>query len=114
MFLVGTPALARQGRHSDSAGNPPRAPGHARQHPHSGPSRKPSGQGGVFVDRRAPSGAGPSPGRERRQFTNSHEELSPEAADLARAIDAYKLRNRRRFINYEEMLGVIKGLGYHL
>jgi hypothetical protein len=39
--------------------------------------------------------------------------LSPEAAELARAIDGYKLRHRRRFVTYEEMLAVIKMLGYH-
>jgi len=50
---------------------------------------------------------------ERRQFGNSHEGLSPEAAELARAIDQYKLLHRRRFITFEEMLGVIKSLGYH-
>lgn len=60
--------------------------------------------------RRNPSGA---PGRERRQFANSYTELSPEASELARAIDGYKLQNRRRFITYEEMLGVIRALGYH-
>jgi len=38
--------------------------------------------------------------------------LSSEAADLANAIDQYKLHHRRRFINYEEMLMVIKSLGY--
>jgi hypothetical protein len=65
-----------------------------------------------FVDRRnhiSPAGA---PQRERRQFTNSHEELSPEARDLAQAIDSYKLMHRRRFITYEEMLSVIKSIGY--
>jgi hypothetical protein len=64
-----------------------------------------------FVDRRSPLPAD-SPIRERRQFTNSHEELSPEAAELARAIDGYKLMHRRRFIDFEEMLAVIKSLGY--
>ena len=34
------------------------------------------------------------------------------AQELARAIDGYKLRHRRRFITYEEMLSVIKSLGY--
>jgi hypothetical protein len=64
-----------------------------------------------FVDRRNPL-ADDSPYRERRQFSNSHEELTPDAAELARAIDGYKLMHRRRFINFEEMLGVIKSLGY--
>ena len=67
----------------------------------------------TFVDRReAAVGQSPSVG-ERRQFANSHEELSPEAQELAYAIDGYKLRHRRRFITYEEMLSVITSLGYH-
>lgn len=66
-----------------------------------------------FVDRRNyEGGAIAQPSRERRQFTNSHDELSPEARELARAIDEYKLLHRRRFITYEEMLGVVKELGY--
>ena len=32
--------------------------------------------------------------------------------DLAQAIDSYKLMHRRRFITYEELLGVIESLGY--
>ena len=64
-----------------------------------------------FIDRRRPLAAD-SPYRERRQFMNSHEELSPDAAELAQAIDGYKLMHRRRFIDFEEMLGVIKSLGY--
>ena len=67
-----------------------------------------------FVDRRSYETSVDSPVRERRQFTNSLDGLSPEAADLARAIDGYKLRHRRRFITYEEMLSVIKSLGYSL
>lgn len=67
---------------------------------------------GTFVDRRSYSPSADRPGRERRQFTNSHEELSPEARELAAAIDEYKLLHRRRFITYEEMLGVIKSIGY--
>ena len=65
----------------------------------------------TFVDRRTSS---PSdlPGRERRQFTNSHTELSPDARELATAIDQYKLHRRRRFITFEEMLEVVHGLGY--
>jgi hypothetical protein len=65
-----------------------------------------------FVDRRNYSGLGSSPQRERRQFTNSYEELTPEARELAQAIDSYKLMHRRRFITYEEMLSVVKTLGY--
>ena len=65
-----------------------------------------------FVDRRESTGTGAVVGRERRQFANSHEHLSPEAAKLARAIDHYKLQHRRRFIDFEEMLSIFKSLGY--
>ncbi len=65
-----------------------------------------------FVDRRLGQ-SDDAPGRERRQFANSHDELSPEAAELASAIDGYKLQHRRRFITFEEMLSVIKSLGYN-
>ncbi len=66
-----------------------------------------------FVDRRAAVPTAGSPGVERRQFANSHQELSPDAAELAHAIDQYKLVHRRRFITFEEMLTVVKSLGYH-
>lgn len=66
-----------------------------------------------FVDRRSYDPGVGAPARERRQFANSHDELSPEARELAQAIDQYKLAHRRRFITYEEMLGVVKSLGYH-
>jgi hypothetical protein len=65
-----------------------------------------------FIDRRDPYAPNDGQGRERRQFVNSHVELSPEAAELARAIDSYKLSHRRRFINFEEMLSIVKSLGY--
>jgi hypothetical protein len=65
----------------------------------------------AFVDRRQASKAN-ALGGERRQFGNSHAGLSPEARQLAEAIDNYKLQNRRRFITFEEMLNVIQGLGY--
>ncbi|NLE39870.1 MAG: hypothetical protein GX621_17765 [Pirellulaceae bacterium] len=70
---------------------------------------------GTFVDRREGGAAAAQtpPWLERRQFANSYEELSPDARELAHAIDGYKLRHRRRFITYEEMLGVITSLGYH-
>ena len=64
-----------------------------------------------FVQRRG--GGAPPPGAERRQFTNCYDGLSPEAQELAEAIDGYKLQNRRRFITYEEMLSVMLSLGYH-
>jgi len=67
-------------------------------------------QEGSFVDRRAVDKN--IAGVERRQFANTYDGLSPRAAELARAIDQYKLHNRRRFITYEEMLTVITELGY--
>ena len=65
-----------------------------------------------FVDRRRSAQPDDAPQQERRQFSNSHDELSPEARELAQAIDNYKLRHRRRFISFEEMLTVIQQLGY--
>jgi hypothetical protein len=64
-----------------------------------------------FVDRRSTAGSD-MPARERRQFTNSHDELSPAARELAQAVDQFKLARRRRFITYEEMLEVVESLGY--
>lgn len=66
----------------------------------------------TFVDRRNSTLPDGEPIFERRQFANSYEELSPEAAELARAIDGYKVQHRRRFITFEEMLAVMKSLGY--
>ena len=66
-----------------------------------------------FVDRR--NYEQPSEGHsglERRQFTNSHDGLSEEGRELALAVDQYKLMHRRRFITYEEVLGIVKELGY--
>lgn len=65
-----------------------------------------------FVDRRGLGTQVGPPGQERRQFSNSYEELSPEARELGQAIDSYKVMHRRRFITYEEMLSVVKSLGY--
>jgi len=67
----------------------------------------------VFIDRRNPITSGDQPSQERRQFANSYDDLSPDAAELAHAVDGYKLRHRRRFITFEEMLSVVKSLGYH-
>ncbi len=66
----------------------------------------------VFPDRRQSEQGPGTPVVERRQFGNSHQELSPEARELGQAIDQYKLIHRRRFITYEEMLSVIRSLGY--
>lgn len=68
----------------------------------------------TFIDRRDYGDTPGAPVRERRQFANSHDGLSEEARALAHAIDEYKLRHRRRFITYEEMLAVVKQLGYRL
>ena len=65
-----------------------------------------------FIERRGSQAAGEKPVFERRQFTNSHDGLSPPAQQLAFAIDQYKLNNRRRFITYEEMYQIITSLGY--
>ena len=64
-----------------------------------------------FVDRRATREAGGAE-KERRQFANSYRDLSPDAKELAEAIDSYKVRHRRRYITFEEMLQVIQDLGY--
>lgn len=66
----------------------------------------------VFPDRRQSEQGPAKPVVERRQFGNSHQELSAEARELGQAIDQYKLIHRRRFITYEEMLNVIRSLGY--
>ncbi len=42
----------------------------------------------------------------------AHRDLSPDARELALEIDRYKFRHRRRFINYEEILSIVKTLGY--
>lgn len=65
-----------------------------------------------FADRRSGIVQRKNPGLERRQFSDRHLNLSPEAAELGRAIDQYKFENHRRYISYEEMLAVIKSLGY--
>jgi len=64
-----------------------------------------------FVERRqSDQGSG---GRERRQFRDGNRSARPEVAELADAIDNYKIKNRRRFITFEELLDVMAGLGYH-
>ena len=64
-----------------------------------------------FIDRRGSRAEGAS--IERRQFKNSHDGLSPDAQEFALAVDHYKIVNRRRFISYDEILSVVKSLGYH-
>ena len=63
------------------------------------------------MDRRQQLASVPG-GIERRQFTSSYGELSEEARQLALAIDGYKLQHRRRYLSFEEMLSVVKSLGY--
>jgi hypothetical protein len=69
--------------------------------------------GNTFVERRKDDVPLTPPAFERRQFTNGHEDLTPEALELALAIDGYKMRHRRRVVDFEEMLAVVKSLGYH-
>lgn len=66
----------------------------------------------AFVDRRSSGATRSAPGLERRQFSDGHQGLSPDAAELGVAIDHYKLINRRRYISYEEMLAIVQSLGY--
>ena len=68
---------------------------------------------GGFVDRRSYGSVSLPPATERRQFADSHEGLSPAARELALAIDQFKVRHRRRFLSYEEILTVVESLGYH-
>jgi hypothetical protein len=69
------------------------------------------GSNAAFVDRRARGDEYGGP--ERRQFRDSHESSHPDIREIAEAIDQYKLQNRRRFITYAELHGVISKLGYH-
>lgn len=64
-----------------------------------------------FVDRRQNTGQLGN-GVERRQFGNTYKDLSDDGRELATAIDNYKVDHRRRFITFDEMLVVIKSLGY--
>ena len=70
---------------------------------------KPNG----FLDRRGADGVAVPPGVERRQFASTYHELSPAGREIALAIDEYKVRHRRRFITYDEMLHIIQSLGYN-
>ena len=66
----------------------------------------------LSTERRNISGEPVPPGVERRQFGSSYNELSPAARELAQAVDTYKVRHRRRFVTYEEILFVVEALGY--
>lgn len=64
-----------------------------------------------FVDRRA-GGDRPLGVPERRQFRATVTTTRPEVAELAAAVDGYKLEHHRRFITYDELYNVISRLGY--
>ncbi|WDQ15275.1 hypothetical protein [Rhodopirellula sp. P2] len=49
---------------------------------------------------------------ERRQFGSSHADLSADGRELAAAIDKYKMTHHRRYITCDEMLVVMRELGY--
>lgn len=66
-----------------------------------------------FEDRRNKEENEAPRGLERRQFRDSHNEDRPEIAEMAEAIDQYKIRHRRRFITFEELFDVMADLGYH-
>ena len=51
--------------------------------------------------------------RERRQFADSHTELSSEAREFARAVDGYKLSHARKFVTLGEIYEIFISLGYH-
>ena len=97
----------------------PVAPLNAPEHSHAGQAKT---NPRSFVDRRssARTGTDQSPAHgppsgqhtERRQFGSSHAGLSPAGRELAAAIDRYKLQFRRRYITCDEMLLVLRELGY--
>lgn len=101
--------ITTQARKSSHSGLPAQQPT-SDQRDSSGEQGSANNQAAPLVDRRV-SREG-TRGYERRQFGSSHANLSPEAAELAIAIDQYKLENRRRYITCEEMLMVITKLGY--
>ena len=53
-----------------------------------------------------------TPDAERRQFGNTYHNLSQEGQELAQAIDRYKMQYRRRYITTDEIISVLKELGY--
>jgi len=67
-----------------------------------------------FVDRRQgiTGTSASNSSSERRQFGNSYHNLTEEGRVLAEAIDSYKLEHRRRYITTDELISVLKSLGY--
>lgn len=66
----------------------------------------------TFFDRRSGRGEPPD-GRERRQFVDSRDGLSPEVREFAEAVDRYKLSRARKFITLGELYDIFVSLGYH-
>jgi hypothetical protein len=64
-----------------------------------------------FVDRRNSMGPD-ADASERRQFGSTHGGLSEYGRELALAIDEYKVQHHRRYLTCDEMLTVLRGLGY--
>lgn len=67
----------------------------------------------AFVERRQRDPDSTPVRAERRQFRDGNRSARPEVAELADAIDDYKLAHRRRFITFEELFDVMTSLGYH-
>ena len=65
-----------------------------------------------FVDRRR-SDSSAANTAERRQFRDGQRHSRPDVAELANAVDDYKISHCRRFITFEELLDVMLSLGYH-
>ena len=69
--------------------------------------------GAVFVERRQRDVDSVSTGSERRQFRDGDRSARPEVAELANAVDDYKIAHHRRFITFEELFDVMTSVGYH-
>lgn len=65
-----------------------------------------------FVERRRKDESSWDVPAERRQFRDGDRSARPEVAELANAIDDYKISRRRRFITFEELFDVMTSLGY--
>lgn len=65
-----------------------------------------------FVNRRRGEDLGGNR-TERRQFRDGQRHSRPEVAELANAVDDYKITHCRRFITFEELIDVMLSLGYH-
>jgi hypothetical protein len=67
----------------------------------------------AFVERRKRDADTTPVGPERRQFRDGDRSARPEVAELANAVDDYKISRHRRFITFEELFDVMASLGYH-